>query len=721
MGAEVVMNPGKQKFHILIALSFGLCMEIALADNNIDFDSNMHTNLFPPMHTTLIPPISHTSNIFVDATGRTVILHGANIMNKSAPYYYPSFYSSDGNGSTLGEDWAKFFADNGFNVARVGIFWEAVEPTPGVYDDSYILKIRDMTRMFAKYGVLVILDFHQDGWSDQNIPGLLPNNNFGGEGFPAWASNYNLNGVAQPNNTDGYPFNLFSSPALRTVWDNFWHNVPATPDKMGVQDRYINMRVHVATLFKDEINLLYYGSISEPSVDIQTWTSLGQPGLLDWVSNSTLYPPNILSQNSNSKFFKTLFYNFHEKLNAAIRKVDGNHMIGNERTFYEVAGDHIPVVPKPSDKNIVLARSSYHTEDAPPQSASDYLQSPLIAKNNNMGFMAQEWGSSGEGDGTFNGYPPVMRFFDTNKISWLFWDFSQYPMTFPVQDQTFDASNSVATWNNLISPSTIAWSSTVGNPGGSMSVSFTSDPPNQPNGVQIAQNFNAGDLSAAGRMISMDVMVTTNSVDACGQPNPCFSTYMILVTNNGPNFDFVPQLQGSLIADGQWHHFSGPILPDGSSPLNDVRQLTLAFFGTPAGSEQVYVDNIQITGDPLQPIGLEAIFDNTTIPPTGNNVNNPVVNIITEPYPRVIAGTPLNYGYDPASNTMTLSYSKNGANGSEVPFIFPTEIAVPVRNYPLGYNAKVTGGFVISPANSPQLLMIRNPNASTVSVTITSK
>ncbi len=141
----------------------------------------------PP--TTLLPPIGHVSNTFVDLTGRTVILHGANIMNKNPPFYFQSFYQSDGNGSTIGEDWAKFYAANGFNVARVGISWAGVEPSPGVYNDAYILNIRDMVRMFAKYGVYCILDFHQDAWTGAPISGLTPNT-FGGDGFPAWTANY---------------------------------------------------------------------------------------------------------------------------------------------------------------------------------------------------------------------------------------------------------------------------------------------------------------------------------------------------------------------------------------------------------------------------------------------------------------------------------------------------------------------------------------------------
>lgn len=686
----------------LVVVPLTLLSTIALAGGSISL---------PP--TTVVPPIEHASNVFVDLTGRQVIMHGANIMNKIPPYYYPSFYDPDGQGSTIGEDWAKFFATNGFNVARVGIAWEGVEPSPGVYDDSYILHVRDMVRMFAKYGVYCILDFHQDAWTDQPVTGMTPPT-FGGDMFPAWAANFG----GQPNNNDYFPFNVYSSAALRSVWDNFWNNVPVVPSTIGIQDAYIKMYAHVVKLFKYEPNLLYYGAMNEPGVDIQTWQSLGSPDFITWI---TTYQPNILSQGSNSTFFLTKFADFHDKLNAAVHKADPIHMVGNDRSFYEIAGDHIPVVRTPKDNNVVLARSFYGSQNSA-QSPADYLQSLTIAKNKNMGFFAQEWGSNIEGDGTVNAYPPVVSYLDKNNISWTYWDFAQFPGTLS-QNQTFDTTGSISNWFIQAGNPTVTQSSTIGQPAPSMSVNFVSVPSAQPNGIQVSETFLAKDISQPGRTISMDVMVTADSIDAC-PGNPCFSTYMILVTKNGPNYNFVPQLQGSLVADGQWHHFSGPVLPDGGSPLNDVRELTLGFFGTPAGNEHIYVDNIQITGAPFQPVTNGAVTDillATDSVPVGNAINTTELNMIVEPYPRAIAGSPISYQFNPSTHTFTMSYSKIGASGREVSFLLPTEIFVPVSDYPNGYNVDVNGGYVISAPNANVLLLIRNPFSSTVNVTITSK
>ncbi len=483
-------------------------------------------------HTTLVAPLGHVSTNMVDATGRVVILHGLDIMQKVSPYYFTEFYNSDGMGGTLGQDWAKFYADNGFNVARVGIAWAGVEPSPGVYDDNYIRKIRDMVRMFGKYGVAVMLDFHQDGWSAS----------FNGDMFPEWAANTILNGVPQTNSNSPYPNAVWENPALRAVWDNFWHNVPAANDNIGVQDRYINMYAHVVSHFKNEPNLLAYESINESSPDINTWTCLGSPTFPQYRA----LPGNVLS--SCPTFFQTLLYQFNQKLNAKISSIDRIHMKGNALTFYEVILPKIPIVTAPIDPKVIMDRAAYRSTLSSTNSIA-LIDSQSIAKSNNTGFFVDEFGGVND---SLASLPSIVTFFDQNQVSWAYWVFEQ---------------------------------------------GF---------GVRTA-------------------------------------------------------------TDGQ------------------------------------------------------SIIINRTLPPTDSNIDVPRLQAIVEPYPRVIAGTPLNYGYDSTSNTMTLSYSKIDVKGKEMPFFIPTEIFVPTRNYPNGYNVQVNGGFVISKSNSPILLLIRDPHASTVTVNVTSK
>lgn len=492
----------------------------------------LSTTVLADIPTTVLPPISHVSTSLVDVTGRVVILHGLSIMQKQSPFYLTEFYNSDGMGGTLGEDWAKFYADNGFNLARVGISWAAVEPTPGNYDDSYILKIRDMTRMFNKYGVYVLLDFHQDGWSAS----------FNGDMFPEWAANTILNGVPQVNSNFPFPNSVWENPAVRAIWDNFWNNIPAVNDNIGVQDRYINMYGHVVQFFKYEPNILAFESLNEPSPDINTWICIGSPTLAQY----RFLPGDILS--SCPSFFQTTYFQFKERLNAKIKSIDPIHMIADEPSFYEIMLPKIPIVPAPSNTKILMARQAYRSI-ANPNNTLALQQSQAIAKSNNTGFIINEFGATID---ALSSLPSIAAFYDQSQISWAYFSFEQ--------------------------------------------------------------GF-------------------------------------------------------------------------------DVRTAT---------------DN-------------QSIIINRTLPPTDSNIDLPRLQALVEPYPRVIAGTPISYQYDPIANAFNMSYSKIGANGKEVLFLLPTEIYVPNRNYPNGYNVKVTGAYVISKPNASVLLLIRNSFYSTVSVSITSK
>lgn len=675
--------------------------------------------------------LSHKELYFTDANGKVVILHGMNFMNKNPPFYPVAFDEPNPNGQgTIGESWAKLFADNGFNVVRLGIMWQGVEPSAGNYDDSYIRKIRDISRIFGKFGVFVILDFHQDGWTFGPIPGLEPNPNFFGAGFPIWSANFYLNGVPQQN-LNGENFN---NPALNAIWNNFWNNVPAftdnsqtTRDTIGVQDRFINMHVHVAKFFKNEKNLLYYGSVNQPLPDIQTFESLEEPTLVDLLLNTDFgakaghWPPSILLQNNffpftappfNSDFFLTFFYNFHEKLDAAILKVDPVHMIGREITFYELLGK-IPVVPKPTESNIVLARSGYGIESAPhPQNELVFDLSPAIAQRNNMGFFVQEWGALLEGDNTVNAYPPVVKYFDQQQLSWCYWDFAQFASTFPVQSQTFNDVTSVAGWyveadnSPLGQLATISWNSEKGNPPGSMQLTIPAVAESQ---QTFKTTFQAGDLSTAPRTISVDIIVDPSS----GTPAGSYEGFILLFTFNGSS-EFVTQLQGTISIG--LNHFEGPLV----APVDNVTSMGILVVNFAGGPAKLYVDNVNISGPAFQLPVVQDVIYGTNVPATGKNVNTAVLNAITEPYPRVIAGTPISYGYDPLTQLFTFEYStRRVIECGKYPDGSLTEIAVPARNYPNGYHVRVKGGRVVSKKNSSVLLIRSENNADEIKVVIT--
>jgi endoglycosylceramidase len=50
----------------------------------------------------------------------------------------------------------------GMNVVRLGMMWPGVEPSRGVYNQSYLNVMNQLvTKMGQQYGIYTLVDFHQ--------------------------------------------------------------------------------------------------------------------------------------------------------------------------------------------------------------------------------------------------------------------------------------------------------------------------------------------------------------------------------------------------------------------------------------------------------------------------------------------------------------------------------------------------------------------------------
>lgn len=196
-------------------------------------------------------PIGHAGRWLTDADGRVLLVSGVNMVNKLAPY------APDADG--FGADDAAFLAANGFDAVRLGVMWKAVEPEPGVFDDSYLARIEATVNLLGSYGIVSLLDFHQDMYNEK----------FQGEGAPDWA--VDTNGLL-PFPELGFPANYFLQPALQAAYDNFWANTQV--DGAGLQDRYAGAWQHVAAYFAGNPNLLGYDIYNEPFPGSNIWGCL---------------------------------------------------------------------------------------------------------------------------------------------------------------------------------------------------------------------------------------------------------------------------------------------------------------------------------------------------------------------------------------------------------------------------------------------------------------
>ena len=89
----------------------------------------------------------------------------------------------------------------------------------------------------------------------------------------------------------------------------------------------------------------------------------------------------------------------------------------------------------------------------------------------------------------------------------------------------------------------------------------------------------------------------------------------------------------------------------------------------------------------------------------------PKADVLIRPYPQAIAGVPLALSWDATSKTMDLGSRRKQVPGS-------TDVFVPTRHYPSGYDAVVTGGHVVSSAAQARHLLVAANGAAEVHVVV---
>lgn len=211
------------------------------------------------------PLHSDDGPFLTDDQGRVVILHGVNAVYKRSPY---ELTVAPGRPNSLTAKQARKMASLGFNVVRLGIIWEGLEPgtlganspqicaagapqDPHQFDaqvaEAYLAQVRQVVDMLAAQHIYTILDMHEDIYSSE----------FGGEGAPPWA-------VC----TDGHPIlhlpgrwsNQYNDPALLTAVAHFWAN-----DVQGdLQGEYDRVWSTAASYFRDDPWVVGFDPINEP-------------------------------------------------------------------------------------------------------------------------------------------------------------------------------------------------------------------------------------------------------------------------------------------------------------------------------------------------------------------------------------------------------------------------------------------------------------------------
>lgn len=236
-----------------------------------------------------------SKRFITDEQGRALILHGVNVSNsaKMDEQRLPRIDESDAQ--RIGRHW-------GFNLVRYLIFWDAVEPEQGVFDEAYLDAVAEHVDLLAAEGLYVVLDMHQDVYAAR----------FCCDGAPEWAIR-----------DDGQPFALqpswflnYFQPAVTAAFDNFWD---AGGPHADLQEHYALSWQAVATRFQDHPAVLGYDLMNEPypGSDVSVSEVLG------------MEDPN----SRSPEFDREKLQPFYERMIAAIREVDEDGWIFFEPRF----------------------------------------------------------------------------------------------------------------------------------------------------------------------------------------------------------------------------------------------------------------------------------------------------------------------------------------------------------------------------------------------------
>jgi endoglycosylceramidase len=326
----------------------------------------------------------------VDASGRVVVFHGLNQVNKLPPYTHDSIGFDD--------DDMDLIAGWGFNVIRLGITWAAIEPTPGSYNETYLASIVDTIRLLQQRNLNVLLDLHQDAYSTKHD----------GAGFPEWAS------LGVGVNNVGFPYIYFGgltlAPGLVVNYvvdqdfDNFWANT-LLADGVGIQTRFINMIGEVARVLMPEPNVIGIDVMNEPF-----------PGS-DWTR--CLDPQGGFTRGC-VEFESGVYSNFLQAVLGAIRPHSNKIVFWEPSSVHCIANNVPSFVRDLHDDQLGYSFHNYF----PKNYTSVFAMATPNARSTSATPLLTEFG----GDSNATVWSAVLPLADQYLDGWIYWTYTNNPI-----------------------------------------------------------------------------------------------------------------------------------------------------------------------------------------------------------------------------------------------------------------------------------------------------
>lgn len=264
--------------------------------------------------------ITTKDNYFITNEGTPFLAKGINMTCKDKSRGYIGDYT---------EKDFKWLAEKGFNLIRLGIFWDGAEPIPGEYNEKYFSKIDKIIDMAANEGICVFLDMHQDLYSS-----LFE------DGAPSWAT---ITDGAEYEKTELWSDAYLVNEAVQRAFDNFWLNRPAS-DGVGIKTRYINLWKYISKRYSKDPYVIGYDVMNEPFPGSEggkvamILAECMQEEDLTSISEEKIFSIIEKIAPVTGKFDKEVLQPFYNEIAEEIRSEDSETIIMFEHGYFSNAG-----------------------------------------------------------------------------------------------------------------------------------------------------------------------------------------------------------------------------------------------------------------------------------------------------------------------------------------------------------------------------------------------
>ncbi len=327
----------------------------------------------------------------VDRDGNIVVLRGVNLSGYE--YSPPKWFHNESDFKTI--------ASWGFNVIRLPISWENIEPIPGYYDDSYLRLVDQDVKWAKENAIYVVLDMHQICWSSH----FTYCNGSWSAGIPKWAvSNYSDN-----------------QPGMQLMIHDFFYGLgpdgtTTSPSNPSMRQRFFAVWKYIASRYGNGSAIAGYDVLNEPSAYSEI----------------------------NSTFTSTILSSFYTNAIDAIRTVDSYHIC-----FWEGPTD--TAIQRPN-----VAYSPHYPQGSvsfypgPSALTASIEQMVSLSGKWNVPVFIGEWGMMATAPGVVQYINDSLSLYDTHSIGAAWWDYSRGNFSMDLFDTQGNQRQSLV--QNLVRP-----------------------------------------------------------------------------------------------------------------------------------------------------------------------------------------------------------------------------------------------------------------------------